>query len=337
MVSPYSFELPDHAIARHPSKDRDASRLMHLDAAGASQHLVFKDVRGLLRPGDVLVLNDSRVIPARLEAQKAQTRGAVEVLLVEPLGSDRAWSVMTRSSKGMQPGTELIFEDGSRGVILEVHARGFSTLRLERSGLDLAKELGQLPLPPYMRRDAEQSDGERYQTVYARAEGSVAAPTAGLHFTASLLDAVREDGVDVRFLTLHVGPGTFLPVHDLETHVMHGERFEVSAETAKALNDARADGRRVVAVGTTSTRVLESFEGEIRPGPGRTDIFIKPGHPWRWVDALVTNFHLPESTLLMLVASFAGRESILAAYAEAVREGYRFYSYGDAMFLERAQ
>lgn len=346
-LSDFDFELPDELVARHPLPRRDESRLLHLTADGGRAHLRFgDDLPGLLRPGDLLVVNDSAVLPARLWARKAGTGGRVEVLLVEPVRGDghdtaRRWLALLGASKRPRVGARLEIE---AGAVLEVTAEageGFFEIELPEPASDLTARCGELPLPPYMGRSAEPADAERYQTVYAdlARRGSVAAPTAGLHFTPELLERLEDQGVERVAVTLHVGPGTFLPVRteDPREHRMHRERFEVRPEVAAALERARAEGRRVVAVGTTVTRVLESFSGPVEPGAGSTDLFIRPGHVFRWVDAMITNFHLPRSTLVMLVSALAGRERILAAYREAVERRYRFFSYGDAMFIERAR
>lgn len=345
-LSDFDFELPEEQIARHPLERRDASRLLHLRADGQRSHLRFGEaLPELLRAGDVLVVNDSAVLPARIIAKKRATGGRVEVLLVEPAEGgpldDTRWVAMLGASKRPRAGSTLELEDGSAIEICEERGEGFYLLELSAPAPTLTARFGELPLPPYMDRRAEDADAERYQTVYAdpAQRGSVAAPTAGLHFTPDLLQRLDAAGVERVSLTLHVGPGTFLPVRadDPDEHVMHRERFELRPEAVSALRNARVEGRRVVAVGTTSTRVLESFAGDLEPGPGSTDLFIKPGHDFRWVDAMITNFHLPRSTLLMLVSALAGRERILGAYREAVGEGYRFYSYGDAMFIEAAR
>ncbi len=335
-IEDYDYALPEDLIARHPPKLRDQSRLMAVPGDGTSiRRLRFARVGELLRAGDLLVLNDSRVLPARLRARKATTAGRVELLCVEAR-EDGRWSAMAKGAKSLRAGMELEVEGAEEPVRIEaVGEGGFVEIRLPSS--DFLQRFGELPLPPYLGREAEAEDEERYQTVYAREDGSVAAPTAGLHFTPQLLAALASEGVEIRRLTLHVGPGTFLPVKtsDIEAHRMHAERFVVPAETAAAVARAHAEQRRVVAVGTTTTRVLESFSNEVQPGSGSTELFIRPGHVWRHVDAMLTNFHLPRSTLLMLVCAFAGRERVMAAYRAAVDEGWRFYSYGDAMFLER--
>jgi S-adenosylmethionine:tRNA ribosyltransferase-isomerase len=347
----YEFQLPPELIAQFPAERRDASRLLVLPrATGAIEHKNFPDLLGYLRAGDVLVLNNSRVIPARLRGANAQTGGAFEILLLEE-NSPNDWWAMMKPGKRAKLGTEIKLTEKISAMVTGTNEEGHR--RLQFSGTrDILRELdalGELPLPPYIARDQKNlppSDHERYQTVFAQPAGSVAAPTAGLHFTENLLNEIRARGVAVHFVTLHVGLGTFAPVkaETLEAHVMHEERFEVSELTARAVNTAKSEGRRVIAVGTTSVRVLESATAQTTPptiqsGPGRTKIFIYPPRTFRIVDALLTNFHLPCSTLLMLVSAFAapgatsGREQILAAYAEAVRERYRFFSYGDAMLI----
>ncbi len=340
-VSDLDFELPEELIAQEPVEPRDASRLLVLPrAGGAARHLRFSDLPGLLEPGDLLVLNDSRVIPARLVGRKA-SGGKVEVLLVEPLppsddGRSR-WMAMAQASKPIRPGATVDF-DGLGGEVEGAKGEGFYAIRFDRGDAELARELdrvGRIPLPPYIRRAPDRADRERYQTVLAREPGSVAAPTAGLHFTPELLARIGSRGVERATVTLHVGPGTFLPVRAarLEEHRMHAERYEVPEATAAAFGATRARGGRVVAVGTTAVRTLESafHEGALRSGPGRTDIFIRPGHAFRAVDGLVTNFHLPRSTLLALVCAFGGTSRVLEAYRAAVAARYRFFSYGDAM------
>lgn len=285
------------------------------------------------------MVNDSKVLKARLHTQKEGTLGKVEVLLVEPLNAtdDRRWKAMVAASKPVRAGTRLLLPGAGPLVVTAVRGEGFVEVELPEPAVPLTERLGALPLPPYMDRPAEAADAERYQTIYAEVgkEGSVAAPTAGLHFTPELLKALQDRGVERVALTLHVGPGTFLPVRTdlVEEHVMHQERYVVPEATARAISLAKAEGRRVVAVGTTVVRTLES-QVPVVAGPGATAIFIKPGFHFRVVDALITNFHLPRSTLLMLVSAFAGREPILEAYAEAVSRGYRFYSYGDAMLID---
>lgn len=382
-TSDFEFHLPPGRIAAEPAPERDASRLLALNrVTGATAHLRFSDLPSLLRPGDCLVVNDSRVIPARLRGRR-ERGGSAEALLLHPEGDDGAWRALVKPGKKLPAGSAILIgdaedPDAGRLVVERDAGEGERIVRLESSmSLDaLLDRFGRVPLPPYIesaRRstvragvraairagedaefalaeaaeeagdpdaaaEREARDRARYQTVYAREPGSVAAPTAGLHFTEELLARVRAMGAEVRRVTLHVGPGTFAPVkvEDPREHAMHAERWSVAAEDAEAIEAARRDpARRVVAIGTTSVRVLETIarEGAIRAGSGSTDLRILPGHEFRAVDAMVTNFHLPRSTLLMLVAAFAGRENVLAAYEEAVREGYRFYSYGDAMFV----
>lgn len=350
----FHYELPPELIAQEPAPRRDAARLLVLHRAeDRLEHRRFPDLLEYLRPGDVLVLNDSQVIPARLRGFKPAGGGAVEVLLCEEVAPQQWW-VMLRPGKRVRPGTRLAFRPARPSATAALtatveakNAEGLYRLRFAGAPLpEVLEDFGEVPLPPYIAREGapRPEDRERYQTVYARAPGSVAAPTAGLHFTSDLLERLRARGVEVRPVTLHVGLGTFAPVKAarVEEHVMHAEWFELPEPTAAAVNAARAAGRRVLAVGTTSVRVLESAAteaGEVTPGCRRTRLFIYPPYRFRVVDALLTNFHLPGSTLLMLVSAFAapgqtrGREQILRAYAEAVCARYRFFSYGDAMLL----
>jgi len=365
----FTFELPDELIARYPLPERSASRLLCLDAStGERSHRQFKDVADLLQPGDLLVFNQSRVMPARLQAQKA-SGGQCEIL-IERLPEPDTALAHVRASKSPKPGSELVLADGTR-VLMRERSGDLFVLVAPEPWPGLMARQGEMPLPPYFSRAAEASDNERYQTVYARDTGSVAAPTAGLHFDEPLLAAIRARGVETVFVTLHVGAGTFQPVRtdSLADHVMHAEWVTVSAEVVAAIQAAKARGNRVVAVGTTSVRALESAawasqgvdpltwkiaaqaeqaEGArgdtaglasssavaaLQPFTGDTRIFITPGYRWQLIDALITNFHLPESTLLMLVSALAGREAVLAAYADAIDRRYRFFSYGDAMFI----
>jgi S-adenosylmethionine:tRNA ribosyltransferase-isomerase len=335
----FAYELPPELIAQTPAGERRSSRLLVLDGAtGATEDCQFRDLPGLLRPGDLWVFNDTRVIPARLLGQK-ESGGRVEVL-VERVLDRRRLRAQVRASKPPPAGTRLQLEGA---LTLRVVGRSGELFELESEvEVDVAASLrahGRVPLPPYIRRPAGSEDGERYQTVYARSEGAVAAPTAGLHFDEEMLVEIQRRGASVAFLTLHVGAGTFQPVRAerVEDHTMHAERLEVSAEVAEAVRATRRRGNRVVAVGTTVVRALESasVSGEIAPTRGETALFIRPGYRFRSVDALLTNFHLPESTLLMLVSAFAGRERVLAAYRHAVARRYRFFSYGDAMFVYR--
>lgn len=336
-VSDFHFDLPDELIARYPLKDRTASRLLCLDGlSGSTSHRQFSDLPGLLQPGDLLVFNDTRVIPARLFGKK-ETGGQVEIL-VERVTGEHEIMAHVRASKALKEGQAVILEDGTVMRMTGRHDALFD-LFCESSEpvLDVLERIGHMPLPPYVDRPDESSDRERYQTVYAREAGAVAAPTAGLHFDEAMLATLREKGVETAFVTLHVGAGTFQPVRvdRIEDHVMHSEVVQVPQETVDAVERARSRGGRVVAVGTTSVRSLESASrgGQLRTFQGETDIFIHPGYRFQTVDALITNFHLPESTLIMLVSAFAGYDHVMNAYREAVAERYRFFSYGDAMFI----
>lgn len=346
-VADFDFELPAERIAQYPASRRDESRLLVLDReTGALRHRRFSDLAELLRPGDLLVLNDTRVIPARLVGRKP-SGGRVELLLVEPVepgASGGVWRCLLKASRPPAPGSSIDFGEGCSARVLERDPIGWRVQLKVPGGRpeEWLDRIGQAPLPPYIRRNAagpEAADRERYQTVFAQKAGAIAAPTAGLHFTEELLERLRDGGIAHTFLTLHVGPGTFRPVtaERVEDHRMHPERFELPAETARAVAAARSRAGRVVAVGTTVVRTLESCaveEGRVSPGRERSSIFIYPGFRFRVVDALITNFHLPRSTLLMLVSAFAGRERVLAAYRQAIEAGYRFYSYGDAMLIE---
>ncbi len=341
-LSDFDYELPEGFIAQTPAKSRDASRLMVVPKKeGHFAHKSFGDFAGYLSEGDLLVLNDTRVIPARLRGHK-QTGGKTELLLDRPLGEAflkdgrncQSWACLVSASRPLREGVRVFLpaegeaiSEGGRQVLL----------RLPRPIDEYLMKHGQVPLPAYIRREPEPQDRDRYQTIYARNPGAVAAPTAGFHFTESILEAIRSKGVQIVSLTLHVGPGTFLPVRaqDVDQHVMHAERYRVGPEAAQAVTRARAAGRRIVAVGTTVVRTLESaWDGErLRAGDGETALFIRPGYSFSAVDALLTNFHLPRSTLLMLVCAFSRTDRILSAYEQAVDKEYRFYSYGDAMFL----
>ncbi|WP_421705702.1 tRNA preQ1(34) S-adenosylmethionine ribosyltransferase-isomerase QueA [Alloalcanivorax xenomutans] len=337
-VDDFDFDLPDELIARYPPAQRRDARLLTLTGAGTG-HGRFPDLSAWLKPGDLLVFNDTRVIPARLFGRK-QTGGRVEVLVERLLGGREALAHV-RASKSPKAGGWLEFD---QGVAAEVRGRRGELFHLAFTGceqvLDALERIGHVPLPPYIDRPDEDTDLQRYQTVYAREPGAVAAPTAGLHFDEAFIEQLRGQGVETGFVTLHVGAGTFQPVRvdKVEEHHMHSERFRISEALVEQVLATRARGGRVVAVGTTALRALEaaSADGALSAGESETDIFIYPGYRFRQVDALVTNFHLPRSTLLMLISAFAGRERVLAAYQEAVREGYRFFSYGDAMFIERA-
>jgi len=336
--SDFFFELPDELIAQTPLEQRDHSRLMCLDKeTGAITHQFFYDLPTYLEEGDCLVLNDSRVLPARLLGTR-ETGGAIEVLLLKDLGNKR-WECLTRPGKKTRPGTKLLFGGNELSAEVEdVVAEGNRIIRFDYDGIFLEKleQLGKMPLPPYIK--AELEDSERYQTVYSREIGSAAAPTAGLHFTKELLETLRMKGVQICFVTLHVGLGTFRPVkeEDIEDHPMHSELCTISESAAQMINKTKQDGGRVIACGTTSCRTLESFadeNGVIHPGSRWTNIFIYPGYQFKCIDALITNFHLPESTLVMLVSALAGRENVLHAYQEAVNNKYRFFSFGDAMLI----
>jgi len=345
-LSLFDYDLPDELIAQRPAERRDASRLLVLDRRdGNIEHRRFYDIPEYLDTGDVLVLNDSKVIHARLFGVK-ETGAKIELLLIKDLKYPKeiVWEALAKPAKKMRPGDKLIISTGLKAEVVEKTASGSVVLRFFCAGNfdDLLNSEGKMPLPPYIRRSADIADEERYQTVYSKEPGSVAAPTAGLHFTEELLGQLSAKGIQNRFVTLHVGAGTFKPVQtdNIEDHHMHSEDFFISDDTCKVVNEARKERRRVICVGTTSVRTLESAAGsighgeyELRPGHGSTDIFIYPGYQYRICDALITNFHLPKSTLLMLVSAFAGREMILSAYEEAVREGYRFFSYGDAMLI----
>ncbi|MEZ0228180.1 MAG: tRNA preQ1(34) S-adenosylmethionine ribosyltransferase-isomerase QueA [Planctomycetota bacterium] len=337
-LSDFDFELPDALIAQAPVTPRDASRLLVLRRDQAAlEHRVFRDLPELLRPTDLLVLNETAVFPARLLAKRAKTGGKVEVLLLEPLAEPGVWEALVRSKSTPAPGERLEL-GGSDHLLYDAplgEGRGRVRFPEGSSPFELAQKRGHIPLPPYI-RDAEDTaeDKERYQTVYAREPGAVAAPTAGLHFTPELLAKLGGKGIEVARLVLHVGIGTFLPVRaaKVEEHKMHAERYSIPEATLRALEKARAEGRRVVACGTTTVRALESFAASGQSS-GATSIFIYPPYEFRIVGGMITNFHLPKSTLLMLVSALAGRERVLEAYREAVREKYRFYSYGDAMLI----
>ena len=337
-TSDFYFDLPPGLIAQTPLERRDASRLLTLDkATGEIRHLHFYDLPSLLRPGDCLVLNDSRVLPARLIGCRAGG-GACEVLLLIDRG-DRVWECLVRPGKKLRPGATVSFGNGELSARVVGEAEGGNRLvRFDYEGifLETLERLGKMPLPPYIK--AELKDGERYQTVYSKVVGSAAAPTAGLHFTKELLEQIRVMGVRVCYVTLHVGLGTFRPVkaENLDEHEMHSEYCVIPQETADIVNETKQNGGRVICVGTTSCRTVESWAGEdgtLSASAGWTNIFIYPGYKFKALDGLVTNFHLPESTLIMLVSALAGRENVLNAYAEAVQEKYRFFSFGDAMFI----
>lgn len=337
--SDFWFDLPEELIAQTPLEKRDTSRLLHLDKeTGEVQHLHFSDIKQFLRKGDCLILNDSRVLPARLIGHR-ETGGQVELLLLRDLGGDE-WECLVKPGRKAKPGTDVFFGNGElKATVLSTGEGGTRTVKFTYEGifLEVLEALGRMPLPPYIHEELR--DNERYQTVYSRAVGSAAAPTAGLHFTNELLDEIKAMGVNIGFVTLHVGLGTFRPVKedDILNHEMHSEFCMMPAETAQLINDTKAAGGRVISVGTTSSRTIESFaaeDGSMKETSGWTDIFIYPGYRFKCVDALITNFHLPESTLIMLVSALAGRENVLNAYKIAVEEKYRFFSFGDAMMIE---
>ena len=336
--SDFSFDLPEELIAQTPMEQRDASRLLCLDKqTGAVEHRHFYDLPDLLREGDCLVLNNSRVLPARLIGIRP-TGGAVELVLLRDLGGNR-WECLSRPGRKTKPGQRILFGEGElQAVVEETVSGGNRIVRFDYEGifLEVLERLGRMPLPPYIRQELK--DPERYQTVYSKELGSAAAPTAGLHFTKELLETVRNKGVLTEFVTLHVGLGTFRPVkeEEIEDHEMHSEYCIIPPETAEAVNRTRKNGGRIIAAGTTSCRTLESFakeDGTLEASSGWTNIFIYPGYRFKCIDALITNFHLPESTLIMLVSALAGRENILNAYRIAVSEKYRFFSFGDAMMI----
>ena len=334
----FFYDLPEELIAQTPLEKRDTSRLLKLDrVTGAVEHHHFYDIIDYLNPGDCLVMNDSRVLPARLLGHRP-TGGAVEVLLLRDLG-DKKWECLCKPGRKMQVGNEVIFGNGElTATVVEVQETGNRVVEFHYEGifLEVLERLGKMPLPPYIKEELQ--DQERYQTVYSKSVGSAAAPTAGLHWTEDLLERVREKGVKTAFVTLHVGLGTFRPVKadNIHEHHMHAELCMISRETADILNETKRNGGRVICVGTTSCRTLESLvneDGTFEAKSKWTEIFIYPGYTFKAMDGLITNFHLPESTLVMLVSAFAGRENVLAAYEEAVRERYRFFSFGDAMFI----
>ena len=338
-TSDFNFELPEELIAQDPLAERSDSRLLMLDKGnGCTEHHIFREIVDYLRPGDCLVLNDTKVIPARLMGIKEDTGTAVEVLLLKRRDND-VWETLVKPGKRMKPGAKLKFGDGLlKAEVLEVVEEGNRLIRFSYEGIfeQVLDSLGEMPLPPYITHKLQ--DKNRYQTVYARYEGSAAAPTAGLHFTEELLKRIEDKGVEIAYVTLHVGLGTFRPVKadNILEHHMHSEYYQVTEETAEKINRAKAAGNRVICVGTTSCRTVESaadVNGVVRSCCGNTEIFIYPGYTFKVLDCLITNFHLPESTLVMLVSALAGRENVLCAYEEAVREKYRFFSFGDAMFI----
>ena len=339
-VKDFDYELPEELIAQDPLEDRSSSRLMILDReTGENRHTVFKSIIDELQAGDSLVINNTKVIPARLFGIKEETGASIEVLLLKRK-EDNIWETLVRPGKKAKPGTVLSFGDGLlKGTVVEVVEEGNRLIQFSYEGIfeEILDRLGQMPLPPYITHPLK--DKNRYQTVYAKYDGSAAAPTAGLHFTRELLEQIQAKGVEIASVTLHVGLGTFRPVkvENVQEHHMHSEFFRIEEKEAEKINRAKREGRRVISVGTTSCRTLESAadeQGFVAAKSGWTDIFIYPGYRFKCIDALITNFHLPQSTLLMLVSALAGREHVLAAYEEAVKERYRFFSFGDAMFIE---
>ena len=336
----FYYDLPPELIAQHPLKDRAGSRLLVLDKeTGKIEHKNFRNIIEYLNPGDCLVMNNTRVIPARLYGVKEDTSGKIEFLLLKRIDLN-TWNVILKPGKRARTGARFVFGDGLlKAEVIEVRPDGNRIVRFEYDGVweELLDKLGEMPLPPYIKEKLE--DKERYQTVYSKIEGSAAAPTAGLHFTNELLEDIKDKGVKTAYLTLHVGLGTFRPVsvENVEEHVMHTEHYEVSQEAADIINETRKSGGRIIAVGTTSVRTLETVaedNGTMKAEIGDTSIFIYPGYKFKVTDSIITNFHLPESTLLMLVSAFAGKENIFEAYEQAVKEKYRFFSFGDAMLLK---
>lgn len=339
-VSDFYFELPEELIAQYPLEKRDSSRLMVLDKkTGEIEHRKFHDILEYLNEGDTLVLNNTRVLPARLIGEKEETGGKIEFLLLKRIEGDK-WECLAKPGRKAKVGTVFTFGEGKlKAIVREIGEEGNRIIEFKYDGIfeQVLDELGQMPLPPYIHEKLE--DKERYQTVYSKEKGSAAAPTAGLHFTEELLKEIKDKGVNIAYLTLHVGLGTFRPVKvdDVNNHVMHSEYYHLDKENAKLINKTKEAGKRVIAVGTTSSRTLETIgdeNGRVREQSGWTDIFIYPGYKFKIVDNLITNFHLPESTLIMLVSALAGQDNIMNAYNTAVKEKYRFFSFGDSMFIK---
>ncbi len=339
-VSDFYFELPEELIAQYPLEKRDSSRLMVLDKeTGEIEHRKFHDILEYLNEGDTLVLNNTRVLPARLIGEKEETGGKIEFLLLKRIEGDK-WECLAKPGRKAKVGTVFTFGEGKlKAIVREIGEEGNRIIEFKYDGIfeQVLDELGQMPLPPYIHEKLE--DKERYQTVYSKEKGSAAAPTAGLHFTEELLKEIKAKGVNIAYLTLHVGLGTFRPVKvdDVNNHVMHSEYYHLDKENAELINKTKEDGKRVIAVGTTSSRTLETIgdeNGRVREQSGWTDIFIYPGYKFKIVDNLITNFHLPESTLIMLVSALAGQDNIMNAYNTAVKEKYRFFSFGDSMFIK---
>ncbi|MBR6444645.1 MAG: tRNA preQ1(34) S-adenosylmethionine ribosyltransferase-isomerase QueA [Firmicutes bacterium] len=350
-VDDFDYYLPQELIAQRPAEKRDGSRLLVVDRkSGKTEHRLFCDIIDYLEEGDHLILNDSKVLPARIFGERKGTGAKIEFLLIKRIKDDR-WETMVRPGRRVKPGDTIVFGEGAEGKKLEAEVLDYGTdgtriVEFSYDGIFMERleELGKMPLPPYIERQSDDEDRDRYQTVYCREEGSVAAPTAGLHFTEELLKKAEDKGVKLCYVTLHVGIGTFRPVKadNVEDHHMHFEEYHIDEETAESINRAKQEGRRIISVGTTSTRTVESaayFDEDkgiwqVKSGPGSTDIFIYPGYEFRIIESLITNFHLPKSTLLMLISALYDREKILEVYEEAVREKYRFFSYGDAMFIK---
>ncbi|EOU1761954.1 tRNA preQ1(34) S-adenosylmethionine ribosyltransferase-isomerase QueA [Clostridium perfringens] len=339
-VSDFYFELPEELIAQYPLEKRDSSRLMVLDKkTGEIEHRKFHDILEYLNEGDTLVLNNTRVLPARLIGEKEETGGKIEFLLLKRIEGDK-WECLAKPGRKAKVGTVFTFGEGKlKAIVREIGEEGNRIIEFKYDGIfeQVLDELGQMPLPPYIHEKLE--DKERYQTVYSKEKGSAAAPTAGLHFTEDLLKEIKDKGVNIAYLTLHVGLGTFRPVKvdDVNNHVMHSEYYHLDKENAELINKTKESGKRVIAVGTTSSRTLETIgdeNGRVREQSGWTDIFIYPGYKFKIVDNLITNFHLPESTLIMLVSALAGQDNIMNAYNTAVKEKYRFFSFGDSMFIK---
>ena len=339
-TSDFDYELPEELIAQTPLKDRSSSKLLVMDRfTGELEHKHFSDIKDYLHKGDVLVINDTRVIPARLMGTKEDTGAVIELLLLKDKGDD-IWECLARPQKRLHEGTIIKFSDELSAEVTEILPEGVTRVKLLYQGilLEILDRLGEMPLPPYIHEKLKEKD--RYNTVYAKVDGSAAAPTAGLHFTNELMDELRSEGVIITNVTLHVGLGTFRPVEvdDIKDHHMHSEFYQMSKETADTLNQAKKDGRRIIAVGTTSTRTLETIMnkyGEFKECSGNTEIFIYPGYEFKAIDCLITNFHLPKSTLVMLVSAFSKKEFVLNAYKEAIKNNYRFFSFGDAMFFKK--
>ena len=338
-TSDFYYELPQELIAQDPLEDRSSSRLMHLSMAdGSIEHRHFRDILDYLNKGDTLVINDTKVIPARLYGHKEETGALIEILLLKRREND-IWECLVKPGKKARPGAKITFGNGIlKGEIIDVVDEGNRLIQFHYEGIfeEILDQLGEMPLPPYITHKLK--DKNRYQTVYAKYEGSAAAPTAGLHFTEELLGQIADKGVEIAYVTLHVGLGTFRPVKEENVldHHMHSEYYQVTPEAAEKINKAKREGKRVICVGTTSCRTIESAADEngiLKPGCANTEIFIYPGYRFKILDALITNFHLPESTLVMLVSALAGRENVLAAYEQAIAEKYRFFSFGDAMFI----